>query len=177
MTERLITHLRHVDLAVPDYGTQRDFYLDLWGLTEVAKDGDLSYLAAEGSTEPFVVRLRKSADKRIDLIGIGAADKAAVDQLAAQLGTAGVQLISEPGDLSTFGGGYGFRCFDGDGRTLEVSCDVEAARGPRDRAARVDPGGALARGAQLARPGGHGRLVHAAPRRRDQRPAHHARHG
>ena len=80
MTERLITHLRHVDLAVPDFGTQRDFYLDLWGLTEVAKDGDLSYLAAEGSAEPFVVRLRKSADKRIDLIGIGAADKASVDQ-------------------------------------------------------------------------------------------------
>ena len=29
LTERLITHLRHVDLAVPDYGSQRDFYLDL----------------------------------------------------------------------------------------------------------------------------------------------------
>ena len=130
MTERLITHLRHVDLAVPDYATQRDFYLDLWGLTEVAKDGDLSYLAAEGSTEPFVVRLRQSDDKRIDLIGIGAADKASVDQLAAQLGAAGVQLISEPGDLSTFGGGYGFRFFDGDGRTLEVSCDVEERRRP-----------------------------------------------
>jgi hypothetical protein len=25
LTERLITHLRHVDLAVPDYGSQRDF--------------------------------------------------------------------------------------------------------------------------------------------------------
>lgn len=131
MTERLITHLRHVDLAVPDYGTQRDFYLDLWGLTEVAKDGDLSYLAAEGSTEPFVVRLRQSDDKRIDLIGIGATDRASVDQLAAQLGSAGVRLISEPDDLSTCGAGYGFRFFDGDGRTLEVSCDVER-REPRE---------------------------------------------
>ena len=30
---RLITHLRHVDLAVPDYGTQLDFYTNTWGLT------------------------------------------------------------------------------------------------------------------------------------------------
>ncbi len=30
-----ITHLRHVDLAVPDFETQRTFYKDTWGLTEV----------------------------------------------------------------------------------------------------------------------------------------------
>lgn len=33
MTSRLITHLRHVDLAVPDYGRQLDFFTDTWGLT------------------------------------------------------------------------------------------------------------------------------------------------
>lgn len=123
MTERLITHLRHVDLAVPDFERQREFYVDLWGLTEVARDGDLSYLAAEGSTEPFVVRLRGGDDKRVDVIGIGAADRTAVDQLCEQLGQAGVQLVSEPDELTTYGGGYGFRFFDGDGRTLELSCD------------------------------------------------------
>ena len=125
MTERLITHLRHVDLAVPDYATQREFYTNLWGLTEVATDGQLSYLAAEGSDEPFVVRVRQSDDKRIDVIGLGAASPADVDALAARLGSAGAQLISEPGPLATYGGGYGFRFFDGDGRTLEVSADVE----------------------------------------------------
>ena len=26
MTERLITHVRHVDLAVPDFEKQREFY-------------------------------------------------------------------------------------------------------------------------------------------------------
>lgn len=124
MTQRLITHLRHVDLAVPDYDTQRDFYTGLWGLTEVAGDRGLSFLAAEGSDEPFVVRLRQADEKRIDLIAIGVADRSAVDQLAAQLAVAGVQMISEPGALTTPGDGYGFRCFDCDGRTLEFSCDV-----------------------------------------------------
>ena len=28
MTDRLITHLRHVDLAVPDYDKQLAFYTD-----------------------------------------------------------------------------------------------------------------------------------------------------
>ncbi|WP_324277938.1 hypothetical protein [Blastococcus brunescens] len=32
MTQRLITHLRHVDLAVPDFATQLDFYSGIWGL-------------------------------------------------------------------------------------------------------------------------------------------------
>ncbi|MGH1504232.1 MAG: VOC family protein [Acidimicrobiales bacterium] len=131
MTERLITHLRHVDLAVPDYATQREFYRDTWGLSETETDSGLSFFAAEGSTENYVVRLRESADKRIDLIGIGAASRADVDGLAAKLGSAGVQLVNEPGALDTPGGGYGFRFFDIDGVCLEVSCDV-AERTARD---------------------------------------------
>ena len=69
-----ITHLRHVDLAVPDYETQRAFYRDTWGLTEQGTDGDLSYFAAEGSPEQYVVRLRQSDEKRLDLIAFGAED-------------------------------------------------------------------------------------------------------
>jgi catechol 2,3-dioxygenase-like lactoylglutathione lyase family enzyme len=126
MPERLITHLRHVDLAVPDYATQLDFYTRLWGLTPVARDTGITFLAAEGSPEQYVLRLRESADKRLDLISFGAADRGAVDQLARQLATDGVHLVGEPGALTTPGGGYGFRFFDIDGRTIEVSCDVAA---------------------------------------------------
>ena len=32
MTEPLITHLRHVDLAIPDYERQLAFYTQVWGL-------------------------------------------------------------------------------------------------------------------------------------------------
>jgi catechol 2,3-dioxygenase-like lactoylglutathione lyase family enzyme len=120
-----ITHLRHVDLAVPDYATQRTFYRDTWGLTEVGTDGDLSYLAAEGSPEQYVVRLRKSAEKRLDLISFGATDAATVDALANRLAGQGIQLVSRPDKLQTAGGGYGFRFFDVDGRTIEVSADVQ----------------------------------------------------
>ncbi|SFQ69727.1 Catechol 2,3-dioxygenase [Amycolatopsis arida] len=124
MTDRLITHLRHLDIAVPDYARQVEFYTNLWGLTPIAADSGITFLAAEGSPEQYVVRLREAEEKRLDLIAFGAADQESVDALAHRLGTAGVRLVSEPGKLRTPGGGYGFRFFDVDGRTVEVSCDV-----------------------------------------------------
>ena len=69
----LLTHLRHVDLAVPDFDQQQDFYSGLWGLTEVASDSGISFLAAEGSPEQYIVRVRKNDEKRLDLVSFGAA--------------------------------------------------------------------------------------------------------
>ena len=124
MTESLITHLRHVDLAVPDFERQLGFYTRTWGLTTVASDSDIAFLAAEGSPERYVIRLRRDAGKRLDLVSCGAADAADVDSLAEQLIRRGVRVVAEPSALTTEGGGYGLRFFDLDGRTVEVSADV-----------------------------------------------------
>ena len=59
-------------------------------------DGDVTYFAAEGSPEQYVIRVREAADKRLDLVAFGAADRAAVDALAQNLATEGVQLVGEP---------------------------------------------------------------------------------
>jgi catechol 2,3-dioxygenase-like lactoylglutathione lyase family enzyme len=121
---RLITHLRHVDLAVPDFQRQLEFYTNTWGLTQVGGDTGIAFLAAEGSPENYVLRLRQ-ADKRLDLVAFGAQDAAQVDALAGKLASQGVELATEPGPVDTLGGGYGFRFFDIDGRTIEVSSDVQ----------------------------------------------------
>lgn len=126
MTRSPITHLRHVDIAVPDYEKQLAFYTRQWGLTEVGRDGDVGYLAAVGSPEQYVVRVRRSTEKRLDLVAFGAPDRATVDALAARLASDDVALVSEPGVLQTPGGGYGFRFFDVEGRTVEVSAEVAA---------------------------------------------------
>jgi catechol 2,3-dioxygenase-like lactoylglutathione lyase family enzyme len=47
-----------------------------------------------------------------------------VDRLAGEFIEAGVRIDREPGRLDTPGEGYGFRCFDPDGRLLEISADV-----------------------------------------------------
>lgn len=124
MNDRLITHLRHVDLAVPDYDKQLEFYTTMWGLSPETTDDGIAFLAAEGSPEQYSVRLRRADEKRLDLISFGAATPADVDAMAERLGSSGVQLVNEPDRLQTPGGGYGFRFFDIDGRTVEVSADV-----------------------------------------------------
>lgn len=123
-----ITHLRHVDIAVPDFAKQTEFYGGRWGLTATETESGLTYFAAEGSPEQYIVRVREDSDKRLDLVAFGAADQQAVDILASNLIAGGVTLIDEPGSLHTPGGGYGFRFFDGDGRTVEVSSDVAVRR-------------------------------------------------
>lgn len=131
-----ITHLRYVAMAVPDLDSAVGFYTRTWGLAVAARDGDVAYLAAEGSPEPYVYRLRRAGGeaRRLDCIGFGAPDAAGVDALASRLGSAGVRLVTEPGLLETPGAGYGFRFFDPDGRVVEVSADVA----PR-RARAVEP--------------------------------------
>ncbi|MCF3106885.1 VOC family protein [Streptomyces roseoverticillatus] len=108
----LITHLRHIDIAMPDFAEQRRFYTELWGLTETAGDTRVSFLAAEGSPEQYVVRLREDARKRTGLIAFGAAGADDVDALAARLTAGGVRLVHEPKPLDARGGGYGVRFFD-----------------------------------------------------------------
>ncbi len=112
----LLTHLRHVDLAVPDYDKQLDFYTGVWGLTPTETDSGLSFLAAAGSPERYIIRLRRAAEKRLDLVSFGAADPAAVDTLAEQLLAGGVQLITRPGTRGEEG---------------EDRCDRDASRDDR----------------------------------------------
>lgn len=120
----LITHLRHVDIASPELEKELAFYRDIWGLTEVANDSGVHFLAAEGSPEQYIFRLRKDPLKRLDLVAFGAATPEDVDTLAAQLIADGVQLVHEPKSIDTPGGGYGVRFFDSDGRVVEVSANV-----------------------------------------------------
>jgi catechol 2,3-dioxygenase-like lactoylglutathione lyase family enzyme len=126
MKQRHISHLRYLALAVPNFDEELHFLTHHWGLTEVARDmtDDVVYLAAAGSPEPYSVRLRR-ADKRIDLIAFGAHTAADVDSVHQRLDAAGVQIIHAPQPLAQPGAGYGFRFFDVDGRTVEISSDVQ----------------------------------------------------
>jgi len=116
--------LRHLALAVPDFEAERRFMGGAWGLKETSGGADIAYLAAEGSADPYVLRLRKAEERRLDLIAFAATDEASVDALAERLGAAGVKLISQPGPIQGPGGGYGVRFFDLDGRAVEVSAGV-----------------------------------------------------
>ena len=120
-----VTSLRHVAVAVPDFEQTVDFYGGVWGLKRVDGEKDVAFLAAEGSPEQFVYRIRKADEKRLDLLAFGADSAEDVDELAGKLAKDGVRFVSEPGTMQTPGGGYGFRFFDPDGRVVEISAGVE----------------------------------------------------
>lgn len=120
-----VTEIRYVGYGVPDLEAERSFYRDKWGLREVAERDGMVYFAAEGTEELYVVRLRPSDEKRIDVIALAADTRADVDGLCEQVRTAGCKIIFEPRELASFGGGYGFRFFSPDGLPFEISSDVE----------------------------------------------------
>lgn len=123
-----ITGIRYVGYGVVDLATERDFYRDVWGLREVAAEGDMVWFVAEGGDEHHVVRLRRSEADRVDVIALAADSRADVDALHDKVAAAGCRMIHVPVPIDGPGGGYGFRFFSPDGLTYEVSSDV--ARGP-----------------------------------------------
>lgn len=132
-----ITHLRYVALGVEDPHASLGFYRDEWGLTAEHVEDDLTFLAAEGSSDPFVLRLRAAGENRLDLVSFAVPERADVDWYADKLVAAGARLVSEPGPVQSVGGGYGFRFLDPvEGRTLEIAANVTQRNhrevGPRE---------------------------------------------
>ena len=66
----------------------------------------MTFLAAEGSPEQYIVRLRKDDEKRMDLSGVRRAGRRRGRHPGrAARPPGGVQLVTEPGKLQTPGGG------------------------------------------------------------------------
>lgn len=119
-----VTEIRYVGYGVPDLEAERAFYREKWGLREVVAEDGMVYFAAEGDPELFVVRLRASEQKRIDVIAMATDTRSDVEALFEKAKAAGCKIISEPQSLNSPGGGYGFRFFSPDGLSFEISSDV-----------------------------------------------------
>jgi catechol 2,3-dioxygenase-like lactoylglutathione lyase family enzyme len=120
-----VTEIRFVGYSVPDLDSERVFYRDRWGLREVAERDGVVYFAARGHDEMYVVRLRQSPEKRVDVIALAADTRTDVEALFAKVKNAGCQIIFAPKNLDSLGGGYGFRFFSLDGLPFEISSGVE----------------------------------------------------
>ena len=175
-SERLITHLRHVDLAVPDYDKQLEFYTDMWGLKPETTEDGLAFLAAEGS--PGAVRrtpaqgrreaprpdlLRRRQHRRRRRHGRATRHRRRPARHRARQAPDPRRRLRLPL----------LRQRRPHRRGL---LRRRRAPAPQDRGRRVDPGQALPRRHQLAEPRGHRRLLPTPPRLRALRhpdaPAH-----
>jgi catechol 2,3-dioxygenase-like lactoylglutathione lyase family enzyme len=123
MNSTRVTGVRSVELGVRDLARSADFYRAVWGLEDVAAEGDAIHLRGTGA-EHHVLTLREMAKTSLLAVHFAASDRAAVDRLYAQakaFGTAVEQPASLPGSA---GGGYGFRLRTPDGMPLSISSDV-----------------------------------------------------
>ena len=120
-----VTEIRYVGYGVQDFETERKFYLEDWGLVEVASADGVSWLKTHGHDEHHVVRLHQTDADCTEVIAMAADTRADVEALRDKVADAGCAIIHEPRELDAPGGGYGFRFFCPDGLPYEISCDVE----------------------------------------------------
>ncbi|WP_333836772.1 VOC family protein [Novosphingobium sp.] len=119
-----VTDIRYVGYGVAEFDAEKAFYTDVWGLDPVGETEDMAWFKAAGDDEHHVVQLRKAEANRIDVIALSADTRADVDALFAKVEAAGCRVVHAPRDLTSPGGGYGFRFFSPDGLEFEVSSDV-----------------------------------------------------
>jgi catechol 2,3-dioxygenase-like lactoylglutathione lyase family enzyme len=122
-----VTEIRYVGYGVAEFDTERRFYAESWGLTEVAARDAMAWFKTPGSAEHHSVRLRRSATNHLDIIGLATPSRADVEALHAKVAAAGCRIVHAPRDLDGPGAGYAFRFFSPDGLPFEISSDV--ARG------------------------------------------------
>ena len=165
-SERLITHLRHVDLAVPDYDKQLEFYTDMWGLKPETTDDGLAFLASRGlsgavrrtppqgrreAPRPDLLRRRQHRRRRRD--GRTPRHRRRPARLRARQAPDARRRLRLPV----------LRQRRPHRRGL---LRRRRAPAPQGRRRRVDPGQALPRRHQLAQPRGHRGLLPTPPRLR-----------
>ena len=122
MTQRLITHLRHVDLAVPDFGKQLDFYTNTWGLTEHSDSASPSSPPRDRPSSTSSGCGRPPTSGSTHLLRCGHAGRRRHPRRAGgRRRRAAGQRARHPADTRRR---LRLRFFDNEGRTVEISSDV-----------------------------------------------------
>ncbi len=123
MTDRIgVDFLRGIAMRAPDAVASADFYSDIWGLGRVASRDGTVYLRGTGP-EPYIYSLTDGADFGIEYVSFGMHDRQRLGALYARLQSGGADLVSEPAELTTPGGGLGFMLRDPHDRLLRISAE------------------------------------------------------
>ena len=124
MADARIAGLRSVELGVRDLNASSDFYQKIWGLTEIAAEGDAIYLRGTAA-EHHVVTLRERPKAELLAVHFSAPNRTAVTELHARAKAYGAGAVSELAEFPRVaGGGFGFRFTTPEGLPLAISADV-----------------------------------------------------
>jgi catechol 2,3-dioxygenase len=114
-----VSGLRSVHFGVVEFEKTLEFFVKDWGLSNISASNGTAYLRATG-TAPYVVALHRTPRTEVLRIDLNAPDRSAVDSIHRRLAARGAAGLSEPAALPEFGGGYGLRVRDIEGRPYLV---------------------------------------------------------
>lgn len=118
--------LRHVELhTTADLADVAAFY-ESWGLHTVERASDAIAFRSSGP-DHHVLRFAQAEHVGLGHIAFAAPSRHAVDGLHQLWTERGVEVLTEPGVLSSLGGGYGFEAADPEGRRLRIVTEMDAA--------------------------------------------------
>jgi catechol 2,3-dioxygenase-like lactoylglutathione lyase family enzyme len=124
MSKARVSRLRGIALAAPNATEAARFYVDGWGLREVARQPGAVYLRASGP-EHHVLSLHDSNHKGIAYLHFAAQDVDGLKALHEHVKGTGARIVTPLGALDTPGGGMGFEVVDPENRCLRISAAVE----------------------------------------------------
>lgn len=125
MTDRIsVDFLRGIAMRAPGMTATADFYTETWGLQQVPSDDGIVYLRGSGP-EAFIYALTDGEDFGIEYVNLGMTSRARLEALYDQLRRdCPAALMSEPQQMTTPGGGYGFYLRDPHDRRLRIVAEV-----------------------------------------------------
>jgi catechol 2,3-dioxygenase len=131
---RDVAHLGHVELLTPDLDASRQFFVETFGLDEVATVGDSIYLRAWGDFDRTTLKLTQASTAGVGHVGWRTVSPQALRRRVAALEAAGNEGTWIEGDI---GHGAAYRFRDPDGHLMEIYYEAERYEAPADARAAL----------------------------------------
>jgi catechol 2,3-dioxygenase-like lactoylglutathione lyase family enzyme len=134
-----VKSVRSVEIEMADPDRAARFYVDVWKLSEVARDRGSSYLRGSSDAHHVLAIHPANGPGKVRRVVFDAANRDVVDAIYAKVKSTGV-LTEEPRSLAVVGDGYGFGFEDPAGRAYAIVTDATrhaALVGERDRPVKI----------------------------------------
>jgi catechol-2,3-dioxygenase len=115
-----VAALRSVALNVPDLAAAEQFYTQIWNLSVAARTPDALYLRGTGADHHLLALHLADGPARIRNVTLRARSRAALDEVAQAVVTAGGRVLEAIAPVLEPGGGTALTVADPDGRVFRL---------------------------------------------------------
>jgi catechol 2,3-dioxygenase len=122
-----LAHLGHMELLTPKPDESLQFFVNVMGMTETARQGDSVYLRGWDDYEHHTLKLTASKTSGMGHMAFRARSQQALERRVAALKGSGYEVGWTDGDL---GHGPAFVCYDPDGHRVELYYETEWYKAP-----------------------------------------------